>query len=166
MYPGKPKTELAQTRKTACRNKKLPGGRSEHETERISEAWDVGIPQRKRGVGKVEIKAQEADAMEGKNLRTYKEDIEQKRLWLERKIKRELKIVINAIIDKVIWKGCNLDVLVMAVPQITRTIVHTNLRYQTEFPKRESQKLEADIKSYAKKEVCRCYEVCERKETL
>lgn len=114
----------------------------------------------------MEIKAQEADAMEGKNLRTYKEDIEQKRLWLERKIKRELKIVINAIIDKVIWKGCNLDVLVMAVPQITRTIVHTNLRYQTEFPKRESQKLEADIKSYAKKEVCRCYEVCERKETL
>lgn len=104
--------------------------------------------------------------MEGKNLRTYKEDIEQKRLWLERKIKRELKIVINAIIDKVIWKGCNLDVLAIAVPQITRTVVHTNLRYQTEFPKRESQKLEADIKSYAKKEVCRCYEVCERKETL
>lgn len=89
--------------------------------------------------------------MEGKIPYTYKEDIEQKRLWLERKIKRELKIVINAIIDKVIWKGCNLDVLVMAVPQITRTIVHTNLRYQTEFPKRESQKLEADIKSYAKK---------------
>lgn len=114
----------------------------------------------------MEIKAQEADAMEGKNLRTYKEDIEQKRLWLERKIKRELKIVINAIIDKVIWKGCNLDVLVMAVPQITRAIVHTNLRYQTEFPKRESQKLEAHIKSYAKKEVCRCYEVCEREETL
>ena len=35
---------------------------------------------------------------------TYQEEIEQKRLWLERKIKRELKIVINAIIDKVIWK--------------------------------------------------------------
>ena len=114
----------------------------------------------------MEIKAQEADAMEGKNLRTYKEDIEQKRLWLERKIKRELKIVINAIIDKVIWKGCNLDVLILAFPELTRAIVHTNLRYQTEFPKRESQKLEADIKSYAKKEVCRCYEVCERKETL
>ena len=47
---------------------------------------------------------------------TYQEEIEQKRLWLERKIKRELKIVINAIIDKVIWKGCNLDVLAMAVP--------------------------------------------------
>ena len=31
---------------------------------------------------------------------TYQEEIEQKRLWLERKIKRELKIVINAIIDK------------------------------------------------------------------
>lgn len=97
---------------------------------------------------------------------TYQEDIEQKRLWLERKIKRELKIVINAIIDKVIWKGCNLDVLILAFPELTRAIVHTNLRYQTEFPKRESQKLEADIKSYAKKEVCRCYEVCERKETL
>lgn len=166
MYPGKPKTELAQTRKTACRNKKLPGGRSEHETERISEAWDVGIPQRKRGVGSVGIETEGAGVVEGKIPYTYKEDIEQKRLWLERKIKRELKIVINAIIDKVIWKGCNLDVLVMAVPQITRTIVHTNLRYQTEFPKRESQKLEADIKSYAKKEVCRCYEVCERKETL
>lgn len=54
----------------------------------------------------------------------------------------------------------------MAVPQITRTVVHTNLRYQTEFPKRELQKLESHIKSYAKKEVCRCYEVCERKETL
>lgn len=26
---------------------------------------------------------------------TYQEDIEQKRLWLERKIKRELKIVIS-----------------------------------------------------------------------
>lgn len=89
--------------------------------------------------------------MEGKNLRTYKEDIEQKRLWLERKIKRELKIVINAIIDKVIWKGCNLDVLILVFPELTRAIVHTNLRYQTEFPKRESQKLEADIKSYAKK---------------
>ena len=97
---------------------------------------------------------------------TYQEEIEQKRLWLERKIKRELKIVINAIIDKVIWKGCNLDVLAMAVPQITRTVVRTNLRYQTEFPKREFQKLESHIKSYAKKEVCRCYEVCERKETL
>ena len=36
---------------------------------------------------------------------TYQEEIEQKRLWLERKIKRELKIVINAIIDKVIWKA-------------------------------------------------------------
>ena len=107
------------------------------------------------------IETEGAGVVEGKIPYTYKEDIEQKRLWLERKIKRELKIVINAIIDKVIWKGCNL-----AVPQITRTIVHTNLRYQTEFPKRESQKLEADIKSYAKKEVCRCYEVCERKETL
>ena len=40
---------------------------------------------------------------------TYQEEIEQKRLWLERKIKRELKIVINAIIDKVIRKGCNQD---------------------------------------------------------
>ena len=109
------------------------------------------------------IETEGAGVVEGKIPYTYKEDIEQKRLWLERKIKRELKIVINAIIDKVIWKGCNLDVLVMAVPQITRTIVHTNLRYQTEFPKRESQKLEADIKSYAKKEVCRCYEVCERR---
>ena len=109
----------------------------------------------------MELKVQESDAMEGKYLRTYKEDIEQKRLWLERKIKRELKIVINAIIDKVIWKGCNLDVLAIAVPQITRTVVHTNLRYQTEFPKREFQKLEEHIKSYAKKEVCRCYEVCE-----
>ena len=104
--------------------------------------------------------------MEGKNLRTYKEDIEQKRLWLERKIKRELKIVINAIIDKVVWKGCNLDVLILVFPELTRAIVHTSLRYQTEFPKREFQKLEEHIKSYAKKEVCRCYEVCERKETL
>lgn len=75
---------------------------------------------------------------------TYQEEIEQKRLWLERKIKRELKIVINAIIDKVIWKGCNLDVLILVFPELTRAIVHTNPRYQTEFPKRESQKLEAD----------------------
>ena len=97
---------------------------------------------------------------------TYQEDIEQKRLWMERKIKRELKIVINAIIDKVVWKGCNLDVLILVFPELTKAIVHTSLRYQTEFPKREFQKLEADIKSYAKKEVCRCYEVCERKETL
>ena len=81
------------------------------------------------------IETEGAGIVEGKIPYTYKEDIEQKRLWLERKIKRELKIVINAIIDKVIWKGCNLDVLVMAVPQITRTVVHTNLRYQTEFPK-------------------------------
>lgn len=112
------------------------------------------------------IETEGAGVVEGKIPYTYKEDIEQKRLWLERKIKRELKIVINAIIDKVIWKGCNLDVLAIAVPQITRTVVHTNLRYQTEFPKREFQKLEEHIKSYAKKEVCRCYEVCERKETL
>ena len=56
---------------------------------------------------------------------TYQEDIEQKRLWLE------LKIVINAIIDKVIWKGCNLDVLILAFPELTRAIVYTNLRYQT-----------------------------------
>ena len=97
---------------------------------------------------------------------TYQEDIEQKRLWMERKIKRELKIVINAIIDKVVWKGCNLDVLILVFPELTRAIVHTSLRYQTEFPKREFQKLEEHIKSYAKKEVCRCYEVCERKETL
>ena len=90
---------------------------------------------------------------------TYQEEIEQKRLWLERKIKRELKIVINAIIDKVIWKGCNLDVLVMAVPQITRTVVHTNLRYQTEFPKREFQKL------CQAGEVQRCYESCGREES-
>ena len=114
----------------------------------------------------MEIETEGAGVVEGKIPYTYKEDIEQKRLWLERKIKCELKIVINAIIDKVIWKGSNLDVLVMAVPQITRTVVHTNLRYQTEFPKRELQKLESHIKSYAKKEVCRCYEVCERKETL
>lgn len=112
------------------------------------------------------IETEGAGVVEGKIPYTYKENIEQKRLWLERKIKRELKIVINAIIDKVIWKGCNLDVLAMAVPQITKTVVHTNLRYQTEFPKREFQKLESHIKSYAKKEVCRCYEVCERKETL
>ena len=64
------------------------------------------------------IETEGAGVVEGKIPYTYKEDIEQKRLWLERKIKRELKIVINAIIDKVIWKGCNLDVLVMAVPQI------------------------------------------------
>ena len=71
---------------------------------------------------------------------TYQEEIEQKRLWLERKIKRELKIVINAIIDKVIWKGCNLDVLILVFPELTKAIVHTSLRYQTEFPKREFQK--------------------------
>lgn len=110
------------------------------------------------------IETEGAGIVEGKIPYTYKEDIEQKRLWLERKIKRELKIVINAIIDKVIWKGCNLDVLVMAVPQITRTVVHTNLRYQAEFPKGEFQKLEADTKSYAKQEVQRCYESCGRGE--
>ena len=66
------------------------------------------------------IETEGAGVVEGKIPYTYKEDIEQKRLWLERKIKRELKIVINAIIDKVIWKGCNLDVLAIAVPQITR----------------------------------------------
>lgn len=71
---------------------------------------------------------------------TYQEEIEQKRLWLERKIKRELKIVINAIIDKVIWKGCNLDVLILVFPELTRAIVHTNLRYQTEFPKKRITK--------------------------
>lgn len=97
---------------------------------------------------------------------TYQEEIEQKRLWLERKIKRELKIVINAIIDKVVWKGCNLDVLILVFPELTKAIVHTSLRYQTEFPKREFQKLEEHIKSYAKKEVRRCYEVCEREGTL
>ena len=64
----------------------------------------------------MEIETEGAGVVEGKIPYTYKEDIEQKRLWLERKIKCELKIVINAIIDKVIWKGCNLDVLAMAVP--------------------------------------------------
>ena len=59
----------------------------------------------------MEIETEGAGVVEGKIPYTYKEDIEQKRLWLERKIKCELKIVINAIIDKVIWKGCNLDVL-------------------------------------------------------
>lgn len=48
------------------------------------------------------IETEGAGVVEGKIPYTYKEDIEQKRLWLERKIKRELKIVINAIIDKVI----------------------------------------------------------------
>ena len=82
---------------------------------------------------------------------TYQEDIEQKRLWLERKIKRELKIVINAIIDKVIWKGYNLDVLILAFPELTRAIVYTNLRYQTEFPKRETQELEDFVADVEKK---------------
>lgn len=113
-------------------------------------------------VGRIKVKEQKENTMDKRY--TYQEDIEQKRLWLERKIKRELKIVINAIIDKVVWKGCNLDVLAMAVPQITRTVVHTNLRYQAEFPKGEFQKLEADIKSYAKQEVQRCYESCGRGE--
>lgn len=97
------------------------------------------------------IETEGAGIVEGKIPYTYKEDIEQKRLWLERKIKRELKIVINAIIDKVIWKGCNLDVLILAFPELTRAIVYTNLRYQTEFPKRETQELESNIKMYAKK---------------
>lgn len=97
------------------------------------------------------IETEGAGVVEGKIPYTYKEDIEQKRLWLERKIKRELKIVINAIIDKVIWKGCNLDVLVMAVPQITRTIVHTNLRYQTEFPKENPKSWKRTSKAMPKK---------------
>ena len=99
----------------------------------------------------MEIETEGAGVVEGKIPYTYKEDIEQKRLWLERKIKCELKIVINAIIDKVIWKGCNLDVLILAFPELTRAIVYTNLRYQTEFPKRETQELESNIKMYAKK---------------
>lgn len=113
-------------------------------------------------VGRIKVKEQKEDTMDKRY--TYQEDIEQKRLWLERKIKHELKIVINAIIDKVVWKGCNLDVLAMAVPQITRTVVYTNLRYQAEFPKGEFQKLESHIKSYAKQEVQRCYESCGRGE--
>lgn len=92
---------------------------------------------------------------------TYQEEIEQKRLWLERKIKRELKIVINAIIDKVIWKGCNLDVLILAFPGIAQAIIKRNLCYQEDFPKWAIKKLESRVKKYAKEEAQRCYEVCE-----
>lgn len=111
------------------------------------------------------IETEGAGVVEGKIPYTYKEDIEQKRLWLERKIKRELKIVINAIIDKVIWKGCNLDVLIL---------VSRSLQGQSYIPtsdtKRSSQKRNPGTgikyQDVRKKEVCRCYEACERGETL
>ena len=39
---------------------------------------------------------------------TYTEDIERQRYWVECKIKKELRLVADAIIDKVIWNGCAL----------------------------------------------------------
>ena len=91
---------------------------------------------------------------------TYTEDIERQRYWVECKIKKELRLVADAIIDKVIWKACDLDVLILAFPGIAQAIIKRNLCYQEDFPRWAIKKLESRIKEYAKKEALRCYESC------
>lgn len=96
---------------------------------------------------------------------TYKEDIERQRYWVECKIKKELRLVADAIIDKVIWKACDLDVLMLAFPAVAQEIVWQNQCYQEDFPVWAIKKLESRIKKYAKEEALRCYKICERRET-
>nr|DAE35644.1 MAG TPA: hypothetical protein [Caudoviricetes sp.] len=96
---------------------------------------------------------------------TYKEDIERQRYWVECKIKKELRLVADAIIDKVIWKACDLDVLMLAFPAVAQEIVWQNQCYQEDFPEWAIKKLESRIKKYAKEEALRCYKICERSES-
>ena len=105
----------------------------------------------------------EGDIMASKY--TYKEDIERQRYWVECKMKKELRLVADAIIDKVIWKACDLDVLILAFPAVAQEIVWQNQCYQEDFPKWAIKKLEARIKKYAKEEALRCYKICERSES-
>ena len=96
---------------------------------------------------------------------TYTEDIERQRYWVECKIKKELRLVADAIIDKVIWKACDLDVLMLAFPAVAQEIVWQNQCYQEDFPEWAIKKLESRIKKYAKEEALRCYKICERSES-
>ena len=105
----------------------------------------------------------EGDIMASKY--TYKEDIERQRYWVECKMKKELRLVADAIIDKVIWKACDLDVLILAFPGIAQAIIKRNLCYQEDFPGWAIKKLESRIKKYAKEEALRCYKICERSES-
>ena len=78
-------------------------------------------------------------------------------------IRHEIHIVADAIIDKVIWQECNLDVLAWSLPEIVDAIAKVNIKRLPEISKQEKAGLWIHIKIYAKKEVRRCYAECRRR---
>lgn len=79
------------------------------------------------------------------------------------RIRHEIHVAVSAIIDKVIWQGCNLDILALSIPEIVRVIAKVNLEKYPEIEKHELAGIWIHIRLYTKKEVYRCFKTCERR---